>query len=103
MYYTYILKSLSQRGAIYIRYTDNLRVRLTQHNSIKNNGVTKCYQPWDIETYVGFTNAQEAKEFEKYLKSNSGKAFMHKRLLSKEFVLALKKFNNGRGNKISVA
>lgn len=103
MYYVYILKSLSQLGAIYIGYTDNLRVRLTQHNAVKNIGITKRYQPWDIETYVGFTKAQEAKEFEKYLKSNSGKAFMRKRLLSKEFVLALKKFNNGRENKISVA
>ena len=97
MYYTYILKSSRQAGAIYIGYTSDLKTRLKQHNDHANNNYSKRFAPWTVETYLAFTEETQAKEFEIYLKSNSGKAFMRKRLLSKDFKEALKKFNNGRG------
>ena len=45
-----------------------------------------------------FAKATEwhAKDFERYLKSSLGKAFMNKHLISNHFKEALKKFNNGR-------
>jgi predicted GIY-YIG superfamily endonuclease len=96
MYYTYILRSIKQPGAIYIGYTKDLRLRLHFHNNPARKDSTKRYCPWVIESYFAFTAEQNAKDFERYLKSNSGKAFMRKRLISGEFKEALKKFNNGR-------
>ena len=39
--------------------------------------------PWEIEVYFGFADAVRALEFEKYLKSGTGRAFATKRFLSK--------------------
>jgi putative endonuclease len=36
--------------------------------------------PWELVTYIAFTKDKKAFEFEKYLKSGSGKAFSNKRL-----------------------
>lgn len=96
MYYTYILRSLKTSGAIYIGYTSDLKSRLENHNSEKNNGYTKRHSPWKIESYMAFTEEEDAKRFEMYLKSTSGKAFMRKRLISNHFKAALVEFNNGR-------
>lgn len=96
MYYIYILKSIKKPGAIYIGYTTDLKSRLEKHNDPKNKGYSKRFAPWTIETYIAFTQVEDAKNFEKYLKSNSGKAFMRKRLISNQFKEALKKFNSGR-------
>ena len=95
MYYTYILKSKKILGAIYIGYTKDLKSRLNQHN-ISRKGHSNKYAPWNIETYIAFSTKQQAKIFEQHLKSSSGKAFMHKRLISNQFKKVLKKFKNGR-------
>ena len=101
MYYTYILRSSKQEGAIYIGSTEDLKKRLTEHNSEIGASHTKKYAPWEIEAYVAFSNLTNAKNFEIYLKSNSGKAFLRKRLISASFKKALAMFNNGRGEKVS--
>ncbi|KAF0146153.1 MAG: excinuclease ABC protein C subunit [Nitrospirae bacterium] len=104
MYYTYILKSIKTAGAIYIGHTSDLKSRVSQHNSPNNNGYSKRHAPWAVETYIAFADEKDAKTFELYLKSSSGKAFMKKRLISNEFREALEKFNNGRiKNRVSVA
>lgn len=99
MYYTYILKSIKQSGAIYIGSTSDLKLRLKQHNNL-DSAYSKKYAPWEVETYVAFRNIKEAEGFEMYLKSNSGKAFLRKRLISNYFKAALAKFNNGRNKGI---
>jgi predicted GIY-YIG superfamily endonuclease len=96
MYYTYILRSVKNPGAIYIGYTGDLGARIAQHNSLQNNGYTKRYAPWVLETYLAFSEEKDAKRFELYLKSNSGKAFMRKRLISNQFKEDVEKFNNGK-------
>ena len=96
MYCTYILKSLKVPGAIYIGYTSDLRSRLARHNSSQNSGYSKIYAPWEVESYTAFNEEADAKRFEVYLKSSSGKAFMRKRLISNQFKEALAGFNNGR-------
>jgi len=103
MYYTYILKSIKQPGAIYIGYTKDLKSRLMEHNGANLKQYTNKYAPWEIEAHISFTEINEAKSFEKYLKSSSGKAFMKKHLISNLFKEALEKFNNGREKKLSVA
>ncbi len=78
-FYAYIIKSLSQEGHFYTGYTEDLDDRLKHHN---NGAVpaTKPYRPWAYKTCVAFTDEQQARAFERYLKTQSGRAFAKKRL-----------------------
>jgi putative endonuclease len=80
MYFVYILKSINFLNKTYIGYTLNIQSRLKTHN---NGGsiYTKDYRPWELVFYCGFQDKLKAMEFEKYLKSHSGRAFTEKRLL----------------------
>ena len=82
MYYTYILWS-SKSKIFYFGYTDDLKNRFTEHN----NGLvksTKTHRPWKIVFYATFEGKKLAKDFERYLKTGSGKAFAYKRFLNSE-------------------
>ena len=81
MFYVYILKSKKYPNKVYTGFSKNLKQRLIDHNKISNKGYTKQFQPWEIVTYVCFSSEKLAREFEKYLKTGSGIAFMRKRLL----------------------
>jgi len=88
-YYVYILRStkyparradaLSQQERYYTGFTENLDARVKEHNQGKCVHTSK-YVPWEIKTAVDFTNRKKAIEFEKYLKTSSGRAFAKKRL-----------------------
>ena len=80
MYYVYFLKSLKNPHQSYIGYTTNIDERLETHNSGGSIHTAK-YRPWELLFYIAFKNIQEAKNFELYLKTPSGKAFFKKRLL----------------------
>ena len=77
--YVYILQSESNPECHYTGLTDNLQERLQKHN---NGGVphTAKFCPWRIKTAVAFTDRSRAAEFERYLKTASGRAFAKKRL-----------------------
>ncbi len=81
MHYVYILKSQKDPNRFYTGITVNLKKRLEEHNQFSNEGYTKRYSPWYVETYIGFENETLSKEFEVYLKSHSGRAFLKKRLI----------------------
>lgn len=91
MYYTYILRN-SITNRYYIGYTPDLKNRLEKH---KNGKVfsTKSNLNYQLEWYCAFTTRTQALEFEKYLKTGSGIAFMKKRFFKSEPV-ALAKDNN---------
>ena len=78
MYYVYILRC--SNGDIYKGCTSNLKDRIQRH---KNGLVkaTKTFLPIELLTYIAFNNKYKAFEFEKYLKSGSGRAFINKRLI----------------------
>jgi putative endonuclease len=80
MYYVYLLKSFSYPEQTYTGYTENLRNRLDDHNSGRSPHTSK-FTPWKLVCYHAFESKQKALEFEKYLKSGSGKAFANKRFL----------------------
>ena len=80
MYYTYIIKSKSNPNQTYIGYSANLKQRLDYHNSGKCTHTSK-FIPWELEFYAAFKDQNKAMDFEKYLKSHSGKAFSNKQLL----------------------
>ena len=79
MYYVYIIKSISESDNFYVGYTNNLNIRLKQHNS-GTSFHTKKYESWELIFYAVFQDKLKAIEFEKYLKSHSGRIFMQKRL-----------------------
>jgi predicted GIY-YIG superfamily endonuclease len=77
--YVYILRSAAEPGRYYTGQTDDLRERLKKHNA-GQVGHTAKYTPWQLKTYIAFTDEVQAISFEKYLKTASGRAFAKKRL-----------------------
>ncbi|MCB2196595.1 MAG: GIY-YIG nuclease family protein [Bacteroidetes bacterium] len=78
MYYVYILKCSD--GTFYKGCTSDLNDRINRHKL----GYIKYTQnrlPIELVTYLVFSDRYRAFEFEKYLKSGSGRAFMKKRLI----------------------
>jgi putative endonuclease len=73
MHYTYILKSISHPSQIYIGFTANLKQRLIDHNSGKSPHTNK-FKPWNLDFYCAFNTEEKAINFEKYLKSGSGRS-----------------------------
>jgi predicted GIY-YIG superfamily endonuclease len=78
-FYVYILQSESIPDHFYSGFTRDLRSRLKKHNSGDVPHTAKS-RPWRIKTAVAFTDQQRAVEFERYLKTASGRAFAKKRL-----------------------
>jgi predicted GIY-YIG superfamily endonuclease len=79
MKYVYILRSVAFPDRYYTGITDDLKMRLCRHNA-KEVPHTSKYAPWQLKTYVAFSDEKQAFEFEKYLKTASGRAFAKKRL-----------------------
>jgi predicted GIY-YIG superfamily endonuclease len=77
--YVYILQSETNAQRFYVGLADDLRDRLRRHNAGEIAHTSK-FRPWRIKTAVAFTDRQRAAEFEKYLKTASGRAFAKKRL-----------------------
>jgi putative endonuclease len=77
LWYVYILKC--NNGKIYTGCTSNLQIRLKNHSDGEVTA-TKNYLQFDLSTYVCFSNKYLAFNFEKYLKSGSGRAFSKKHL-----------------------
>jgi putative endonuclease len=78
MWYVYIL--LCRNGDYYKGCTNNIAERFERHQ----NGYvesTKNHLPVKLINYTMFTNQEKAYEFEKYLKSGSGRAFMKKHFI----------------------
>ena len=80
-YYVYILKSKSNKERIYIGYTGDLNKRIEEHSNPDASSYTRQYAPWELETYTVFKDKQLAQQYEIYLKSQSGRAFLRKRLI----------------------
>ena len=80
MYYVYILRNQIRSDKIYTGFTKDLKMRLSVHNQGGCKHTTQ-YKPWKLEWYCAFNDKLKAIQFEKYLKSSSGKAFSSKRFL----------------------
>ena len=78
MYTVYLL--LCNDGTYYTGCTSNLEERLKRHNSGQVSH-TAPRLPFQLITYIVFSDKYKAYNFEKYLKSGSGKAFTYKRLV----------------------
>lgn len=79
MFYVYLLRSQSNASRTHVGFTEDLRQRRADHNRGKSVH-TAPFRPWLLETYLAFSERQQALDFERYLKTASGMAFARKRL-----------------------
>ena len=79
-FYVYILASIENEGKYYVGYTEDIEKRIADHNS-GTQTYSKRYAPWRLVTYIVFSDMSQAKKFEKYLKSHSGRTFYLKNLV----------------------
>ena len=70
----YLIRSVSDPAQIYLGRTNDLRVRMADHNAGRSAHTAK-FRPWTMVCYHAFADAGRAIEFEHYLKSGSGRAF----------------------------
>ena len=77
MWYVYILKCSDD--SFYTGCTSDLEDRIKRHNKGQVH-FTSDKIPVELVTYIAFSDKYKAFEFEKYLKSGSGRAFAAKRL-----------------------
>jgi predicted GIY-YIG superfamily endonuclease len=78
MWHVYLLKCSD--GTYYTGCKGNLEDRMKRHNR-KEILYTSTKLPLELITYITFTDKYKAYNFEKYLKSGSGKAFAFKRFV----------------------
>ncbi|KAF0177815.1 MAG: excinuclease ABC C subunit domain-containing protein [Limisphaerales bacterium] len=76
-HYVYILRSVANPDRHYVGLTDDLQERLGKHNAGEVTHTAK-FKPWVIKTANAFRERERAAEFERYLKSGSGRAFARK-------------------------
>jgi len=74
MTYVYLLRSVSFPSQRYVGLTQDLKVRLRDHNEGRSVHTSK-YRPWKLEVYIALADKDLAVGFETYLKSGSGRAF----------------------------
>lgn len=78
MWFVYLLKCSDNKT--YTGCTSDIEKRLERHHKGYAN-YTKSRLPVQLITYVAFTDKYKAYDFERYLKSGSGKAFAKKRFI----------------------
>ena len=74
MHYVYVLRC---KNGFYMGCTDDLKKRLERHQK-GYVPATKERRPLKLENYFAFSDKFIAYNFEKYLKSGSGRAFAKK-------------------------
>jgi predicted GIY-YIG superfamily endonuclease len=74
MQYVYILESEKNAKHWYVGVTNNLELRLVEHNA-GDSFHTNKFKPWRVKNYITFNDRKKAEAFEDYLKSQSGRAF----------------------------
>ena len=75
--YVYILQSLADPERHYVGMTEDLNTRLEAHNAGQVSHTSR-FSPWEIQTAIAFRDRRKAVDFERYLKSHSGRAFSRK-------------------------
>ena len=80
MHYVYMIQSEADKTQRYTGYSADPKTRMRYHNAGKSPHTSK-HRPWRLVFYSAFATKQKALDFERYLKSHSGKAFAAKRLI----------------------
>jgi predicted GIY-YIG superfamily endonuclease len=77
--FVYILRSEADRLRHYTGITSDVDARLDRHNH-GPCGCTIHNRPWSLVVSMEFPTETDARRFEKYLKSGSGRAFAKRHL-----------------------
>ena len=77
MKYVYILQSEVGPDRYYTGSTADLKRRHKEHNDGKSIHTNK-YRPWKLKMYIAFSDEAKADEFEAFLKTGNGRAFIKK-------------------------
>ena len=80
MYTVYILYS-APFDKIYIGFSQNLEQRLLSHNELGKKGWTIKFRPWQLIYKEEFETKVEAMAREKFLKSGTGRDWIHSYLM----------------------
>src|SRR3990167_2207363 len=72
IYYVYILRSETNSSRYYYGSTTDIKKRLKAHNNGQSLH-TKKHKPWRVAWFAVFGDKEKAENFEKYLKTASGK------------------------------
>ena len=83
-YYVYVLQS-KNHDFIYVGTTHDLKRRFKEHNTGQNIS-TNPYAPYRLIHYEAYSNEQDAKRRERYLKTTKGKVTLKQML--KEYFLS---------------
>jgi predicted GIY-YIG superfamily endonuclease len=67
MHYVYLIRSIPNPDQTYVGHTKDLKTRLLTHNNGQSPHTSK-YKPWNLVTYLAFSDKAKALSFEKYLK-----------------------------------
>ncbi len=74
MTFVYVLQSEADSSRFYVGVSNEPERRLAEHNGGKSTHTNK-HSPWKPIVTIGFADTAKAVEFERYLKSGSGRAF----------------------------
>ncbi len=80
MFYVYLIQSINFPREHYVGFSEDLKTRIKDHNSGKSTHTNK-FRPWKLIVYFAFKDILTAKDFENYLKTGSGRAFLKKHFL----------------------
>lgn len=72
--FVYILKSIGEPREYYVGITSNMQARLADHNAGCSSH-TADHRPWRTLVVIEFDEEEPALEFERYLKTGSGREF----------------------------
>jgi putative endonuclease len=72
--FVYILKSIALPDEYYVGVTSNPRARLAAHNDGRSP-YTAEHRPWRTLVIIEFDEEEPALQFERYLKTGSGREF----------------------------
>lgn len=80
MFYVYLIQSINFPREHYVGFSEDLKTRIKDHNVGKSTHTNK-FRPWKLIVYFAFKDILTAKDFENYLKTGSGRAFLKKHFL----------------------
>ena len=76
----YVIQTETGVDKFYVGLTSNVTNRLEAHNRGESRHTSK-YRPWRLVVAIEFADTARAIQFERYLKSHSGRAFLRRHFL----------------------
>jgi len=80
MFHVYVIVSETCSRPLYIGFSSRPPDRLTEHN-VGENPSTADLAPWRFAAIFSFPSEGRARNFERYFKGGSGRAFLRRHVL----------------------